>query len=91
MQALPHSHPSVDPVEKDGAECLAHHDRTNFHLSLQVLGHMCDGQNRHLQVYRYIQYRTYQVCILYLTNTDAGISMSNILALDCMQMSMGRL
>ena len=49
-QALPHSQPSVNPAEKDGAESLAFQDRTHFQLSLRVLGLMCDGQNRNLQV-----------------------------------------
>lgn len=53
LQDLSRSHPSADPVERDSAESLAFHDRTHFQLSLRVLGLMCDGQNRLLQVHSY--------------------------------------
>ena len=50
MQDLSHPHLPADPVERDSAESLAFHDPTHVQLTLQVLGLMCDGQNRNLQV-----------------------------------------
>ena len=50
MKALSHPHLSADPVETDSAEALAFNDPTHVQLTLQVLGLMCDGQNRKLQV-----------------------------------------
>lgn len=50
MQDLSHPHVPADPMERDSAESLAFHDPTHVQLTLQVLGLMCDGQNRNLQV-----------------------------------------
>ena len=53
MEDLSYHQDSTDPVERDSAESLAVHDPTHVQLTLQVLGLMCDGQNRTLQVYDY--------------------------------------
>ena len=58
MRDLSRQHDPVDPMERDSAESLAFHDPTHVQLTLQVLGLMCDGQNRNLQVYVYIIYVT---------------------------------
>lgn len=50
MKTLLHPLPSADLVESDSAESLAFNDPTHVQLTLQVLGLMCDGQNRNLQV-----------------------------------------
>ena len=47
MQNLPHTH---SPVERDTAGSLYIRDPADVQLTLQVLGLMCDGQNRKLQV-----------------------------------------
>ena len=50
MQVLPKPQFSANPVERDSAKALAFNDPTHVKLTLQVLGLMCDGQNRTLQV-----------------------------------------
>ena len=53
MQVLSKAQFSADPVQRDSAESLAFHDPTHVQLTLKVLGLMCDGQNRTLQVRMY--------------------------------------
>lgn len=70
LQEPSHSQPSANPVERDGADSLAFRDRFHFQLSLRVLGLMCDGQNRHLQVHTY---NTFQVSVYIVYTCSCSI------------------
>ena len=63
MQVLSKPQFSANPVERDSAEALAFNDPTHVKLTLQVLGLMCDGQNRTLQV------RIYKYTIAFISSS----------------------